>query len=44
MKTIRKMGPIGNLLGHAARAGQMKDALAAVDDSDSTAPRRSSAP
>ena len=30
---IRKMGPIGNLLGMLPGAGQMKDALAAVDDS-----------
>jgi signal recognition particle subunit SRP54 len=29
---IRKMGPIGNLLGMLPGAGQMKDALAAVDD------------
>ncbi len=33
MLTIRKMGPIGNLLGMLPGAGQMKDALAAVDDS-----------
>jgi signal recognition particle subunit SRP54 len=32
MLTIRKMGPIGNLLGMLPGAGQMKDALAAVDD------------
>ncbi|MCH9640521.1 MAG: signal recognition particle protein [Actinomycetia bacterium] len=33
MLSIRKMGPIGNLLGMLPGAGQMKDALAAVDDS-----------
>jgi signal recognition particle subunit SRP54 len=32
MLAIRKMGPIGNLLGMLTGAGQMKDALAAVDD------------
>jgi signal recognition particle subunit SRP54 len=32
MQAIRKMGPIGNLLGMLPGAGQMKDALAAVDD------------
>ncbi|HET9890272.1 MAG TPA: signal recognition particle protein, partial [Mycobacterium sp.] len=32
MLTIRKMGPIGNLLGMLPGAGQMKDALAQVDD------------
>jgi signal recognition particle subunit SRP54 len=32
MLAIRKMGPIGNLLGMLPGAGQMKDALAAVDD------------
>ena len=32
MLGIRKMGPIGNLLGMLPGAGQMKDALAAVDD------------
>ena len=32
MLTIRKMGPIGNLLGMLPGAGQMKEALAAVDD------------
>ena len=32
MLVIRKMGPIGNLLGMLPGAGQMKDALAAVDD------------
>ena len=32
MMMIRKMGPIGNLLGMLPGAGQMKDALAAVDD------------
>ena len=33
MLTIRKMGPIGNLQGMLPGAGQMKDALAEVDDS-----------
>jgi len=33
MLTIRKMGPIGNLLGMLPGAGQMKEALAQVDDS-----------
>ncbi|QKT07026.1 signal recognition particle protein [Gordonia sp. X0973] len=33
MLMIRKMGPIGNLLGMLPGAGQMKDALAQVDDS-----------
>ena len=33
MLAIRKMGPIGNLLGMLPGAGQMKDAIAAVDDS-----------
>ncbi|NMH98879.1 signal recognition particle protein [Pseudonocardia acidicola] len=32
MLTIRKMGPIGNILGMLPGAGQMKDALAQVDD------------
>jgi signal recognition particle subunit SRP54 len=32
MLAIRKMGPIGNLLGMLPGAGQMKDALAQVDD------------
>jgi signal recognition particle subunit SRP54 len=32
MLMIRKMGPIGNLLGMLPGVGQMKDALAAVDD------------
>ena len=32
MLAIRKRGPIGNLLGMLPGAGQMKDALAAVDD------------
>ena len=32
MMMIRKMGPIGNLLGMLPGAGQMKEALAAVDD------------
>jgi len=32
MLAIRKMGPIGNLLGMLPGAGQMKDALATVDD------------
>ena len=33
MLAIRKMGPIGNLLGMLPGTGQMKDALAEVDDS-----------
>ena len=32
MLAIRKLGPIGNLLGMLPGAGQMKDALAQVDD------------
>ncbi len=32
MLAVRKMGPIGNLLGMLPGAGQMKEALAAVDD------------
>src|ERR1700738_2122492 len=32
MLAIRKMGPIGSLLGMLPGAGQMKEALAAVDD------------
>jgi signal recognition particle subunit SRP54 len=32
MLAIRKMGPIGNLLGMLPGAGEMKEALAAVDD------------
>src|SRR5687767_1309757 len=32
MLAIRKMGPIGNILGMLPGAGQMKDALAQVDD------------
>jgi signal recognition particle subunit SRP54 len=32
MLAIRKMGPIGNLLGMLPGAGQMKDALAEIDD------------
>ncbi|EME16068.1 signal recognition particle protein [Rhodococcus triatomae] len=32
MMAVRKMGPIGNLLGMLPGAGQMKDALAQVDD------------
>ncbi|MBV9594258.1 MAG: signal recognition particle protein [Actinobacteria bacterium] len=34
LQTIRKMGPIGNLLGMMPGMGQMKDALAQVDDRD----------
>jgi signal recognition particle subunit SRP54 len=33
MLAIRKMGPIGNILGMLPGAGQMKDQLAQVDDS-----------
>ncbi len=32
MMAVRKMGPIGNLLGMLPGAGQMKDALANVDE------------
>ncbi|MDI3314296.1 MAG: signal recognition particle protein [Mycobacterium sp.] len=32
MLALRKLGPIGNLLGMLPGAGQMKEALAAVDD------------
>lgn len=32
MLMIRKMGPIGNLLGMLPGAGQMKDVLEQVDD------------
>lgn len=34
LQAIRRMGPIGNLLGMLPGAGQMKEALAAVNDSD----------
>ena len=34
MMAIRRMGPIGNLLGMLPGAGQMKEALAQVDDKD----------
>jgi signal recognition particle subunit SRP54 len=34
LQAIRKMGPIGNLLGMMPGMGQMKDALAQVDDRD----------
>jgi signal recognition particle subunit SRP54 len=34
MMMIRKMGPIGGLLGMLPGAGQMKDAIAGVDDRD----------
>jgi signal recognition particle subunit SRP54 len=34
MLMIRKMGPIGNLLGMLPGMGQMKDAIAQVDDRD----------
>ncbi len=34
LQQIRKMGPIGNLLGMLPGMGQMKDALAQVDDKD----------
>jgi signal recognition particle subunit SRP54 len=34
LQAIRKMGPIGNLLGMLPGAGQMKEALANVDDKD----------
>src|SRR5690242_21025358 len=34
LMAIRRMGPIGNLLGMLPGMGQMKDALAQVDDRD----------
>ncbi len=34
MMMIRKMGPIGGLLGMLPGAGQMKDALSSIDDRD----------
>ncbi|HEV7192864.1 MAG TPA: signal recognition particle protein [Jatrophihabitantaceae bacterium] len=34
LMAIRKMGPIGNILGMLPGMGQMKDALAQVDDKD----------
>ena len=34
LQAIRRMGPIGNLLGMLPGAGQMKQALAQVDDKD----------
>ena len=34
MMMLRKMGPIGGLLGMLPGAGQMKEALANVDDRD----------
>jgi signal recognition particle subunit SRP54 len=34
MLTVRKMGPIGNLLGMLPGMGQMKDAIANIDDRD----------
>jgi signal recognition particle subunit SRP54 len=34
MQMIRKMGPIGNLLGMLPGMGQMKDAISQVDDRD----------
>ncbi|SHG64426.1 signal recognition particle subunit FFH/SRP54 (srp54) [Jatrophihabitans endophyticus] len=34
LQAIRRMGPIGNLLGMMPGMGQMKDALAQVDDKD----------
>ena len=34
MQMLKKMGPIGGLLGMLPGAGQMKDALAQVDDKD----------
>ena len=34
LQAIRKMGPIGNLLGMMPGMGQMKDALSQVDDKD----------
>ncbi|HWD17293.1 MAG TPA: signal recognition particle protein, partial [Casimicrobiaceae bacterium] len=34
LMAIRKMGPIGNILGRLPGMGQMKDAIAQVDDKD----------
>ncbi|PZS12763.1 MAG: signal recognition particle protein, partial [Pseudonocardiales bacterium] len=34
LMTIRKMGPIGNLLGMLPGMGQMKDAISQIDDKD----------
>ncbi|MDT4943241.1 MAG: signal recognition particle subunit [Pseudonocardiales bacterium] len=34
LQTIRKMGPIGNLLGMMPGMGQMKDAISQIDDKD----------
>ena len=34
LQTIRKMGPIGNLLGMMPGMGQMKDAISQIDDRD----------
>ncbi|WP_375475214.1 signal recognition particle protein [uncultured Jatrophihabitans sp.] len=34
LQAIRKMGPIGNLLGMMPGMGQMKDAIAQIDDRD----------
>src|SRR4051794_37816708 len=34
LQAIRKMGPIGNLLGMMPGMGQMKDAIAQIDDKD----------
>ncbi|MEO6703984.1 MAG: signal recognition particle protein [Jatrophihabitantaceae bacterium] len=34
LQAIRRMGPIGNLLGMLPGAGQMKEAMAQVDDKD----------
>ncbi|MDT4904630.1 MAG: signal recognition particle subunit, partial [Pseudonocardiales bacterium] len=34
LQAIRRMGPIGNLIGMMPGMGQMKDALAQVDDKD----------
>ena len=42
MMMIRKMGPIGGLLGMLPGAGQMKEALARSTTRTSTAPPRSS--
>ena len=39
---IRKMGPIGNLLGMLPGMGQMKEQLDQIDDRTSTGSRRSS--
>ena len=43
MLAVRKMGPIGNLLGMMPGMGQMKEQIAEIDDRDLDRVRRSSA-